>query len=470
MAKEIGISRSVVVSAYEQLAAEGYLEGRVGSGTFVVEGAAGGDSFSAAAMGDSEPSTGDSARRLIRIARRQKISSARQLFHHSLQGQDIIDFDGACACSEPGLFPKEEWSLCLSRAARGNAGRRLYSGGSVLQEGSGYGFGEAAGDRALRRAIADYLFRMKGMSCGEDEIIVTSGSSQAALLLGVFLRDRWDSVQVEDPTYPPLRATLKRLGLRLHPLAVDGAGLRPESMDGGLPLLATPAHHFPTGARMPAERREAIAARLRSGGGIAIEDDYDGELRLRGLPIRPLRALAPDNVALMGSFSKCMYPGLRLGYLVVPEGLVDRLLGIKFALALWADGLAQAALARFIDEGRLDRRIRRIKRDCADKRALVEELAAGLPAGREGGKVRVVGEGCGMHCALSFEEGLPADFRRSATVRAGFVASPHSAFSILPDSEEEAAILVGYGALSPGRIREGFARMAAHIESARKPG
>jgi GntR family transcriptional regulator / MocR family aminotransferase len=432
LAEELGVSRSVVVSAYEQLEAEGYLEGRVGSGTYVVEGAAGAVRSAAASKPDRPGPPG------------------RRSLYRYWQGEGVIDFDGASACPELGLFPRDEWSRCLSLAARGKP-----------DDPAGYGFGEVAGDRALRRAIAGYLFRMKGMSCSEDELIVTAGSSQAAALLGAFLRDAYPAIQVEDPTYPPLRATLKRMGLRLRPLAIDDSGLIPETVDGRLPLLATPAHHFPTGALLNAERREAIAARLRSGGGLAIEDDYDGELRLRGIPIKPLKSIAPDRVILMGTFSKTMFPGLRLGYLAAPEALVDRLLGMKYGLALWAGGLEQAALARFMDEGRLDRRVRRIKRECARKRELVEELAAGLP----GGPASVGGEGCGMHCTLAFPGGLPASFDRRSTASSGFLASPVSSFSILPDSGAPRTILVGYGAFPEARIREGFARMGSYIEA-----
>jgi GntR family transcriptional regulator / MocR family aminotransferase len=421
LAEELELSRSVVVAAYEQLEAEGYLEGRVGSGTYVVEGSVFDGMEDAASARPRRP-------------RRDRA------------GTDIVEFVGASSCHELGLFPREEWSRCLSLASRASS--------------AGYDFGEAAGSRELRRAIADYLFRMKGMAASEDELIVTSGSSQAALLLGTLLRESYSAIQVEDPTYPPLRATLKRLGLRPRPLAIDGSGLRPESVDGSLPLLATPAHHFPTGALLPAERREAIAARARAGGSIIVEDDYDGELRLRGLPIRPLRATAPDRTVLIGSFSKVMYPGLRIGYIAAPERLVDRLLGLKLGLALWVDGLTQAALARFIDEGRLDRRVRRIKRDCASKRELVEELAAALP----GGPARAVGEACGMHCAIAFPEGLPARFRGDETAKAGFAASPASSFSILPDSGRMDSLLIGYGSLSADRIRTGFARMSAYIE------
>jgi Transcriptional regulators containing a DNA-binding HTH domain and an aminotransferase domain (MocR family) and their eukaryotic orthologs len=432
LATELGVSRSVTVEAYEQLEAEGYLEGRIGSGSYVVEGAA--------------PAAGVAAIVVPIAAERQGAYRGRS-FYRRRRGPDLVDFDGACASHEPELFPREEWARCLSLACRGRAGS------------AGYGFGDIAGDRALRRAVAAYLFRMKGLACAEDELIITSGSSQAALLLGTLLRDRYPAIQVEDPTYPPLRAILRRQGLRLRPIAVDGYGLRPEPIDGGLPLLATPAHHFPTGALLSAERREAIAARLRSGGSIAIEDDYDGELRLRGLPIAPLRAIAPDRVVLMGSFSKVMYPGLRIGYLAAPENLVDRLLGIKFGLALWADGLAQTALARFIDEGHLDRRVRRIKKSSASKRELVEELAGALP----GGPAIVRGEACGMHCALAFPSGLPARFNPRETEASGFVASPLSSFSILPQAGREEALLIGYGALGEERIREGFARMGAYL-------
>jgi GntR family transcriptional regulator / MocR family aminotransferase len=443
LARELGVSRSVLVAAYEQLEAEGYLEGRVGSGTYVVEGAAveapEGESARAAAAGRRSYPRGPVAA--------ERPGAGARAFYPASGGADIVDFDGASSCFELDRFPREEWSRCLSLASRGPA--------------SGYGFGDTAGDRALRRAIADYLFRMKGMVCSESEIIVTSGSSQAILLIGAMLRGSFSEIQVEDPTYPPLRATLKRLGLRPRPLPIDGSGLRPETVDGALPLLATPAHHYPTGALMPAERREAIVAKARAGGSILVEDDYDGELRLRGLPIRPLRAAAPELAILMGSFSKVMYPGLRIGYLAAPERLVDRLLGIRFALALWVDGLTQAALARFIDEGRLDRRVRRIKKDCAIKRELVEELAAALP----GGPARVAGEACGMHCALAFAGGPPKRFARARTARSGFVASRSSSFSILSDSGGGDSLLIGYGALSEDRIRTGFRRITAYIEN-----
>jgi GntR family transcriptional regulator / MocR family aminotransferase len=441
LARELGVSRSVVVLAYEQLEAEGYLEGRVGSGTFIIEGAAA-ETQAASQPAGEPPSRGRS-------------------FYRMWSGGDVIDFDGASSSAELDRFPREEWSRCLLLAARGRAGA---ASGERGEAPSGYGFGEVSGDGALRRAIADYLFRMKGLRCSEDELIVTAGSSQAAVLLGAYLRDEYSEVQVEDPTYPPLRAIFKRQGLRIRPIAVDASGLVPEAVDGRLPLLATPAHHYPTGALLPADRREAIAARLRSGGGLAIEDDYDGELRLRGMPIRPLRSIAPEQVVLMGSFSKVMFPGLRLGYLAVPRRLRERLLGLKWGLALWADGLQQAALARYIDEGRLDRRVRRIKRESARKREIVEELAAGLP-----GRPAVVGESCGMHCALAFPEGLPASFRRSETARAGFTASTFSSFSIMPASDSQGrteAILVGYGNLDEARLREGFARMGAYLVAA----
>ncbi len=429
LAKELGVSRSVIVAAYEQLEAEGYLEGRIGSGTYVV----GNSVFDAR----RDPIEGNRAR--------QSLAGRHSFFRMRASG-DIVDFEGATASHELEKFPRSEWSRCLSLASR--------------EASSGYAFGEAAGSRSLRRAVADYLFRMKGMASSEDEIIITSGSSQAALLIGAYLRGLYSEIQVEDPTYPPLRATFKRLGLRPRPIPVDDSGLVPDSVDGRLPLIITPAHHFPTGALLPAERREVLAAKIRSGQALIVEDDYDGELRLRGLPVKPLRAIEPERAILVGSFSKVMYPGLRLGYISAPERIVDRLLGLKFALALWADGLTQAALARFIDEGRLDKRVRRIKRDCAVKRELVEKLASDLPRG--GG--RILGEACGMHCSLVFPGGLPRKFARTETTSWGFIASRSTSFSILPELSSNDSLLIGYGALSEDRLRSGFARMAAYIE------
>ena len=305
---------------------------------------------------------------------------------------------------------------------------------------------------------------MKGMSCSEDELIVTAGSSQAAILLGILLRGRFGAIQVEDPTYPPLRALLKRQGLALRPISVDSSGIPPEEVSATLPLLATPAHHFPTGAVLPADRRAALAKLARAGDSLIIEDDYDGELRQRGFPIQPLRSLAPDRVIFLGTFSKVMYPGIRLGYILAPPSILGKLAAIKEKTALWAEGLTQAALARFIEEGRLDRRVRSLKRNCASKRELIEELAAGLP----GGNARIEGEACGMHLRLAFPEGLPADFHSAKTRAAGFLASPVSSFSISRKIGREDSLLVGYGNLDAAGIREGFARIGAYIEKQKR--
>jgi GntR family transcriptional regulator/MocR family aminotransferase len=169
----------------------------------------------------------------------------------------------------------------------------------------------------------------------------------------------------------------------------------------------------------------------------------------------------------MGSLSKVMYPGLRVGYLCAPPGLVEKLLSIKSSLALWTDCLAQAALARFIDEGRLDRRIRRLKRGCRLKRELIEELAKGLPI-----EASATGEACGMHCALAFPGGLPARFDKRSTLGSGFAASPLSSLSILPRTArggreakggQGSAVLIGYGSLGEEEIRLGFSRIAAYL-------
>jgi GntR family transcriptional regulator / MocR family aminotransferase len=425
------------VAAYEQLEAEGYLEGRVGSGSYVAEGAAGKYNERTPVPEAPPPA---------------RLSPGRGAAAEGAAGSGLVDFGLASGCPDLASFPRDEWARCLSLAAR---------------EGSaGYGYGDPAGDGALRRAIAAYLFRMKGISCSEDELVVTAGSSQAAVLLATLLGRASREIQVEDPGYPPLRSVFRRMGIRPRAVRVDGQGLPPGDLEAGMPLLVTPAHHFPTGAVLPAERREKLAAAARAGGALVVEDDYDGELRLRGFPIRPLWSIAPDRVIFMGSFSKVMYPGIRLGYLLARAPLADRLARIKLGLALGPDGIAQRALARFMDEGRLDRRVRGLKRECAARRALIEELAAGL----QGGQAIVAGEACGMHLRLVFPEGLPAGFRPSETRAAGFLASPLSAFSTLRSGEREDSLLIGYGNLDAARLREGFARMGAYIGARRAEG
>jgi GntR family transcriptional regulator / MocR family aminotransferase len=432
LARELAVSRSVVVSAYEQLEAEGYLEGKVGSGSYVAEGAA---------SASSESTRSASARPHARPAPSAGFGGTGE------PQAGLVDFDLASGCPDPAGFPRDEWGRCLSLAARKGL--------------EAYGYGDPAGEPALRRAVSDYLFRMKGMDCGEDEVIVTAGSSQAALIIASLLGKAQEGIQVEDPGYPPLRAAFKRLGLEPKPLGVDEQGLISDEVEPGLPLLATPAHHFPTGAVLPAERRERISAAARSGGGLVVEDDYDGELRLRGFPIRPLWSIAPDRVLFLGSFSKVMYPGIRLGYLVARAPLAERILRVKRGLALGSDSIAQRALARFVDEGRLDRRVRALKRECGARRALIEELAAKLP----GGPPRVLGEECGMHLRLAFPEGLPASFAPKATRAAGFVAPPLSSFASRRSTGYEDSILIGYGNIDEASLREGFKRIGTYIES-----
>lgn len=181
LARELGVSRSVSVAAYEQLEAEGYLEGRVGSGSYVAEGAAGKYNERTPVPEAPPPA---------------RLSPGRGAAAEGAAGSGLVDFGLASGCPDLASFPRDEWARCLSLAAR---------------EGSaGYGYGDPAGDGALRRAIAAYLFRMKGISCSEDELVVTAGSSQAAVLLATLLGRASREIQVEDPGYPPLRSVFRR--------------------------------------------------------------------------------------------------------------------------------------------------------------------------------------------------------------------------------------------------------------------
>ena len=330
LARQYGVARGTVVAVFEQLQSEGYVTSRVGSGTRV-SGQIPEDLW--------QPAPARAAVRQPPPASRFPPPTPLRPFHPF----------------EPALdqFPMELWTRIAARRLR-RATRALL------------GCGDVRGYAPLREAIAAYLGSSRGVRCIADQVVIVSGAQQALDLLARVLVRPGEPVWIEDPAYPGATAAFRNAGARLVPVPVDEHGL---DVARGFRRAArakavylTPAHQFPLGASLSIERRLAVLDWARRSGARVVEDDYDSEYRFAGRPIPALQGLdRGDCVVFLGSFSKVLFPSLRLGYLVVPPALLEPLLTLRASTDRYASTLDQAILCDFITEGHLGRHIRRMR-------------------------------------------------------------------------------------------------------------
>ncbi|RAR41976.1 PLP-dependent aminotransferase family protein [Paenibacillus sp. MDMC362] len=342
LAKLYGVSRGSAAQCYDMLMAEGYVVSRQGSGTYVAEGIA--------AMADQPPLA---ERAPVLSAWGQRLMgqsgeyvSAQQLLEEPPPG--TISFANARMPMED--FPYSEWRSALSYAGG--------SGGAELRNGA-----PPEGDIELRQAIAGHLRFTRGIQADPEHIVIFSGSMQGLVLMFQLLVDPGDHVVMEDPGYQGIHRGISLSGGIPLPSPVDDAGLIPRNWDAGL-LVVSPSRQYPTGAVLPLERRRALLTWARSRQAFIIEDDYDSEFRWGGKPIEPLRMLDNEGrVIFVGSFSKTMFTGLRIGYAVLPPSLVEAVVQAKALYEPISPAvLEQRALARFIVRGGYGRHLRRMIR------------------------------------------------------------------------------------------------------------
>lgn len=339
LAAELGISRGVVIEAYAQLTAEGYLVTRRGAGTTVA-----------------------TALRPVRALRPPPFPRpVAEDFHPGTP--DLAS------------FPRAAWQRSLRSALRDAPDEAL-------------GYGDPAGTQELRSALARYLGRARGVAADGASVIVTSGMTQGIALACRALRARGaERIAVEDPGFFVHRGVITHCGLRPVPVPVDGRGLRTDALDAveADALLATPAHQMPLGGVLAPERRAAVLAWAERRGAYVIEDDYDAEHRYDREPVGALQGLAPERVIYAGCASKILAPALRIGWLVVPPPLQPPIAFEKGLDDLGTATLMQLALADFLERGELDRHLRRMRpRYRARRDALIAALTAELPAWRIG--------------------------------------------------------------------------------------
>jgi GntR family transcriptional regulator / MocR family aminotransferase len=380
LAAALAVSRATVTAAYDQLIAEGYLESERGSGTFVTR------DLPDEALRPSHAATGGAgAARAVRLSEYGR--RLEPVVRRPAREPGIIDLSQSTADVE--LFPFRLWRRLLLRHLR-----------HLTPAVFAYADHEA-GHEPLRREIALYVMRSRAVRCTPEQVIVVNGSQQALDLCARVLVDPGDEVALEHPGYQGARQLFSAHGARLRPVRVtrDGIAVRELPSDAKI-VYVTPSHQFPTGVSMSLARRLELLDWARPRNVVIIEDDYDSEYRYSGAPLPALQGLAGEvPVVYVGTFSNVMFPGLRIGYIVVPPGLVE-----PFARAKWhADRhttlLEQAALADFLHDGHLERHVRRMRRLYKRRRdVLIEALDRHFADG-----VEVLGDEAGMHLVVRFK-------------------------------------------------------------------
>src|SRR3954452_2998457 len=363
LAADLAVSRNTVTGAFDQLLAEGYLESRVGAVSFVAQSLPE-DLLrvtGAPRRGEPGPPPRLSARGRMLAATAVSPSGGQSVVRPFQTGFPAMD-----------LFPRELWARIAARQARHPGVERL-------------SYGSPAGFAPLRRAIAEYLRAARGVRCTWEQVVVTAGSQQALDLAARVLLDPGDTAWVEDPGYMGARGAFTAAGVLCAPIPVDGEGLSVADGIARFPdarmAYCTPSHQYPMGVTMSLARRMALLAWARDRGAWIVEDDYDSEFRYAGRPLPALQGLdAAGRVIYTGTFSKVLFPALRLGYVVVPEALIEPFRAAHALADRHNPSVDQAVLAAFLAEGHFTRHLRRIRAAYGERQQLMlEQLSDRLP-------------------------------------------------------------------------------------------
>ncbi|MCR2806568.1 MocR-like pyridoxine biosynthesis transcription factor PdxR [Paenibacillus soyae] len=419
LADELRVSRNVVLGAYDQLLAEGYLDAERGSGTYVAEGA-----FLEERKMIAELRNTDSS---------EDIKSS---------GEDVIDFRSGIP--DLSAFPRKAWAR-LAREVWEDA------------PADAFGYGMPEGRRELRQALSDYLLKTRGVKCRPEQIVITSGATQALTLTAKLLTRPDDMIIIEDPITRDIQLIFQQAGARLHPVPADEQGMQSDRLPAGARpafVFLTPSHQFPLGGTLPIQRRIQLIGYARQNGTYLVEDDYDSEFRHEGQPVSSLQGLDPERVLYIGSFSKILSPALRLGYLVLPEHLIPGCRQLKWFADLHSSSMEQIILARFIEEGGLARHIAKMKKLYRIRRdALIRCLTEAF-----GERVRISGQSTGLHLVASFTGADFTDELLDSLKVGGVQLYPVEKHAATPGHHRH-SLIMGYGHLSPETIQIGITRM-----------
>ncbi|MBX4997422.1 MocR-like pyridoxine biosynthesis transcription factor PdxR [Rhizobium lentis] len=434
LAASLRIARGTVVEAFDQLTAEGYLEARVGAGTRV-----------AAALTEAAPPLhatpavppAEDAIDLPAPAARL-ISMARTLSPHP-----PVPF--AIAVPASGIAPDDNW-------------RRLGNRVRASKQAAPSGYHDPMGVMELRIAIADHVRRARAVQCEPEQVIITSGTQQGLYMAGRVLLSRDDPVWAEDPAYPGLTAVLDDLGVRTHRLPVDAQGM---NVEHGLELcpaaraaFVTPSHQYPIGMPLSMARRNALIAWADKNRAWIVEDDYDSELRYAGHPFPSMQGLRPSRVIYLGTFSKVLFPSLRLGYVIAPLPLAEAFAGARAILDRHSPISEQHVLAAYIREGYFEAHIRRIRGLYAERRAiLLAALERALPQG-----CHVQPSDQGMHILLWLPQ--EADDVRLAANALSAGLAVRAISPMYAAQPARPGLMLGFGGFPPEQLQAAVSELA----------
>ncbi|HZT55596.1 MAG TPA: PLP-dependent aminotransferase family protein [Burkholderiaceae bacterium] len=438
LCEALGIARNTVVHVYEQLALEGYVQAGIGRGTFV------------AAV----------APRLVaeRAAPPASPSAARGALL-SRRGGHTIGAAGAARVQwgafTPGvpevrLFPAQIWNRLHARLWRSASPEQLT-------------YATGAGDAGLRESVAEYLQGTRGVVCTPEQVVITSGTQQSLYLVQQLLADPGDAVWLEDPGYWGARSVFSAGALKLVPVGVDAEGLAPSPEQLRRPprlMFVSPSHQYPTGVLMSYGRRRQLLDYAAAHGVWVVEDDYDSEFRYGARPLPALQGLdRHGRVIYLGTFSKTLFPALRLAYLVLPPDLVEPFARALNELFREGQTLQQAVLARFLAEGHYATHIRRMRAVYGARHdALVQAIARHF-----GDHLPVIGGDAGLHLVLGLPPQVDDDAVAQQAQRAGVTTRPLSLYHMRRPAAAK-GLLLGYGAVREEEVAPSFAKLAKVLQ------
>ena len=437
LAGDLGVSRGLIVEAYQRLADEGLVSPRQGAGTTVLPRTAARAGRSAGPADSGELRTPTGAPALLDLPRRWGAHA---------------ELDLSPGVPDLSAFPRAAW-LRAERAVLASA------------SAADLGYGDPRGSERLRTELTGWLARTRGIRAQPDAILIVAGVAQAMALLAQQLRAAGISrIAVEDPGSRGARDELAHWGLRPVPVPVDEQGLDVAALarSGAPAVLLTPAHQFPTGVVLAPPRRRALLD-WAAAGGLVIEDDYDAEYRYDRAPVPAVQASGPDRIAYTGSTSKSMAPGMRLGWLIPPPRLYTGLVTAKHASDLGSPALPQLVLAQLIASGELDRHVRQVRtRQRGRRDALLAPLREQLPG------IRVQGVPAGLHLLITFPD---LDGREAGDTELarrlqqdGVLVHPLSWHRVNQDGGPPGLVL-GYAAHAPDQLREAARRIVRAVRT-----
>lgn len=441
------LSRNTIVSIYERLASEGLVVSRRGSGTYV-------SPIRRRSNTERSRKPAVDAATFIRPEWRDSSIWRNMWFCTDDPARDSPPDDLEL---RPGLvdltmFPFDQFRRCMVKTLRRM--ERSPPGAGCPQP--------FQGDFGLRRAIGDHVALMRSLVCDPDDIIVTSGTQQAFdLVTRVFVEPHRTLVAVEDPCYPPLVATLKAAGALICPVPVDAEGIIVEQIPGEAKLIfACPSNQFPLGITMSARRRRKLHEFSRSQRALIIEDDYDGEFRTKGEPLKAIYSQEPADLAFyIGSFSKCMFPGVRLGYVIAPHWAIDPMVLAKNITDWHSSSVIQAATASFISEGHLSTHVAKMRTAYRNRiAALLDALAAKFD-----GTLQPIVPDYGTHVSAAGDPAVDWDAVAARAQASGVQVHSLSRYYL---NEGRPGLLFAVGTEPEARLRLAVDRLASIVRQA----